>query len=63
MTGSCDHSIRSCDLFPLQLVVMESRCRGLVNTKEQLEEKVTELERDKKANDKKLQQVGLLLMR
>ena len=38
-------------------MVMESRCRGLVSAKEQLEEQVSELEREKKANDKKLQQV------
>lgn len=40
-----------------QLMVMESRCRGLVSAKEQLEEQVSELEREKKANDKKLQQL------
>lgn len=38
----------------VQLQVVESRCRTAVSEKEQLEVKVTELEKEKKASERKL---------
>lgn len=41
----------------MQLAVMESRCRNAVMDKEQLEEHLLDLEREKKSNERKSSQV------
>ena len=41
----------------MQLAVMESRCRNAVMDKEQLEEHLLDLEKEKKSNERKSSQV------
>ncbi len=44
-------------LWCVQLEVVQSRCRQAVNTKEDLETTISELEKEKKASDKKMNQL------
>ena len=44
----------------MQLSAMELRCRSVVSEKNSLEEKLGEVEREKKASEKKIQQVKRL---
>ena len=42
----------------MQLSAMELRCRSVVSEKNDLEEKLGDMEREKKASEKKIQQVS-----
>ena len=42
----------------VQLSAMELRCRSVVSEKDTLEEKLGDMEREKKASEKKIQQVS-----
>ena len=55
---SAEDIVRGSYCVCMQLSAMELRCRSVVSEKNDLEEKLGDMEREKKASEKKIQQVS-----